>query len=204
MFTVFLVDDDAGVLRALSRLLGARGYAIQRFSSPKAFLIDHDASIRGCAIVGISMPNCDGLKLQRTLIKAGSLRPIIFLANNGDIPTCVRAMKASAVDYLIKPVKAECLLAAIKVAKRRDAEARRTNADLQSIKSRLATLTPREFEVMRHVISGKINRQIADDLGTGEKTIKVHRGRAMKKLNVHSVPDLVRAAEKAGISPSKL
>lgn len=199
-FTVFLVDDDAGVLKALSRLLRARGYDIQTFTSPQAFLADHDASIPGCALFDVSMPGLDGLELQQALTAGGSQRPVIFLTGKGDIPTSVRAMRAGAIDFLTKPVSDADLLAAITRAEKDDASTRRLDAELDSINARFAILTPREREVMTHVIAGRLNKQIAGDLGTVEKTIKVHRGRVMEKMGVRSVADLVRLAVKAGIS----
>jgi FixJ family two-component response regulator len=201
-FTIFLVDDDPGVLKALSRLLRARGYDVQAFSSPQAFLADHDASIPGCAVLDVSMPGLDGLELHQALTAEGSQRPIIFLTGKGDIPTSVRAMRAGAIDFLTKPVNDDSLLAAISRAEKDDARVRGANAELDSINARFAVLTPREHEVMTHVIAGRLNKQIAGDLGTVEKTIKVHRGRVMEKLGVRSVADLVRLAEKAGISRS--
>jgi FixJ family two-component response regulator len=201
--TVFLVDDDAGVLKGLSRLLRARGYGVQAFSSPQAFLAGHDASVPGCAVFDVSMPGLDGLELQQALNGRGSQRPVIFLTGKGDIPTSVRAMRAGAIDFLTKPVNDDDLLAAIARAVRHDADTRHANSELDSITTRFAILTPREREVMTHVIAGRLNKQIAGDLGTVEKTIKVHRGRVMEKLGVRSVADLVRLAEKAGISGSK-
>jgi FixJ family two-component response regulator len=202
-FTVFLVDDDAGVLKALSRLLQARGYAIQSFTSPKDFLSTHDTSIPGCAVFDVSMPDFDGLELQEALTAGGSQRPVIFLTGEGDIPTSVRAMKAGAIDFLTKPVSDTDLFAAIARASKLDSESRQANSELESINARFAMLTQREHEVMTHVIAGRLNKQIAGDLGTVEKTIKVHRGRVMEKLRVRSVAELVRLAEKAGISPRK-
>jgi FixJ family two-component response regulator len=198
-FTIFLVDDDAGVLKALSRLLRARGYEVQSFASPQAFLAVHDVSIPGCAVLDVSMPGLDGLELQRVLTAGGSRRPVIFLTGKGDIPTSVRAMRAGAIDFLTKPVSDADLATAIARAERDDASARHLNAERESINARFAVLTPREREVMTHVIAGRLNKQIAGDLGTVEKTIKVHRGRVMEKMGVHSVADLVRLAEKVGI-----
>jgi FixJ family two-component response regulator len=200
IFTVSLVDDDPRVLRALSRLLSAMGYNTKSFTSPQTFLAQHDVSEPGCAILDVSMPNIDGLELQRALSAAGSQLPVIFLTGKGDIPTTVHAMKAGAVDFLTKPVSDRDLLAAIERAEKEDARSRRANAELEAINAKIAILTPREREVMTHVIAGKLNKQIAGDLGTVEKTIKVHRGRMMEKLGVRSVADLVRLAEKARIS----
>jgi FixJ family two-component response regulator len=201
--TVFLVDDDAGVLKAISRLLRTRGYETKEFTSPKAFLENHNSSIPGCAVLDLSMPDLDGLELQQTLTAGGSQRPVIFLTGQGDIPTSVRAMKAGAIDFLTKPVGDADLLAAIARAVLVDSESRHASSELESIKVRFASLTPREQEVMTHVIAGRLNKQIAADLGTVEKTIKVHRGRVMEKMRVRSVAELVRLAEKAGISPRK-
>jgi FixJ family two-component response regulator len=197
MFTVFLVDDDAGVLKALSFLLRARGYDIQSFTSPQEFLAGHDASKPGCAVLDVSMPGLDGLALQQAL---ASQRPVIFLTGRGDIPTSVRAMRAGAIDFLTKPVHDDDLLRAIARAEQADAETRQNNIELQSINARIALLTPREREVMTHVIAGKLNKQIAADLGSAEKTIKVHRSRVMEKMGVRSVAALVRLTAKAGIS----
>jgi FixJ family two-component response regulator len=199
-FTVFLVDDDASVLTALSRLLRTRGYEVQSFASSQAFLAKHDASIPGCAVFDVSMPGLDGLELQQALTTGGSPRPVVFLTGKGDIPTSVRAMRAGAIDFLTKPVRDADLLAAIARARKDDASTRDRNAELKSINDRLALLTPREHEVMTHVIAGRLNKQIAGDLGTVEKTIKVHRARAMEKMGVRSVADLVRLVEKVGIS----
>jgi FixJ family two-component response regulator len=200
MFTVFLVDDDAGVLKALSRLLRAKGYNIQSYTSPQEFLARHDATMAGCAVLDVSMPGLDGLELQQALAVEGSPRPVIFITGKGDIPTSVRAMKAGALDFLTKPVSEEDLLAAVGRAEEQDAKSRQDRADVASIQAKLATLTPREREVLTHVVAGRLNKQIAGDLGTVEKTIKVHRSRMMDKLGVRTIADLVRLAQKAGIS----
>jgi len=197
MFTVFIVDDDAGVLKALSRLLRGRGYDIRPHTSPQEFLAGHDATIPGCAVLDVSMPGLDGLALQQALTTAGAHRPVIFLTGKGDIPTSVRAMKAGAIDFLTKPVSVADLLGAIARAEEVDAREREACAELALIEAKIATLTPREREVFAHVVAGRLNKQIAGDLGTVEKTIKVHRGRMMEKLGVRTVADLVRLAEKA-------
>ena len=200
MFTVFLVDDDAGVLKSLSRLIRARNYDVQPYTSPEEFLTRHDATIPGCAVLDVSMPGLDGLALQQALTAAGAQRPVIFLTGKGDIPTSVRAMKAGAIDFLTKPVEDLDLFDAIARAETHDARSRQIHDEVASIEAKIATLTPREREVLTHVVAGKLNKQIAGDLGTVEKTIKVHRGRMMGKLGVRTVADLVRIAEKAGIS----
>ena len=200
MFTVFLVDDDAGVLKALSRLLRTKGYDVRSYQSPEEFLAHHDDAVPGCAILDVSMPGLNGLQLQQALTTEGAQRPVIFITGVGDIPTSVRAMKAGAVDFLTKPVSDDELFAAIARAEELDAKSRQMRAEIASIQAKIMTLTPREREVLAHVVSGRLNKQIAGDLGTVEKTIKVHRSRMMGKLGVHTVADLVRAAEKVGIA----
>lgn len=200
-FTVFIVDDDPAVLRALGRLLAAARYRTRTFGSPEEFLTRHDPAEPGCAVFDVAMPDVDGLELQQLLFDSGIERPIIFVTGQGDIPTSVRAMKAGAVDFLTKPVSADALLAAVARARALDSQSRQARSETASIEARLATLTPREREVFTHVVAGRLNKQIAGDLGTVEKTIKVHRGRMMTKLGVRTVQDLVRLAERAGIRP---
>jgi FixJ family two-component response regulator len=202
-FTIFLVDDDPGVLKSLTRLLKAHGYAVRAFASPRDFLAQHDPWVPGCAIFDVAMPGLDGLQLQAALNAGDVPRPVTFIAGRGDIPTSVRAMQAGAVDFLTKPVNDKNLLAAIARAAERDGAARRRQSDLDAINARLATLTPREREVLTHVVGGKLNKQIAFDLGTVEKTIKVHRGRMMKKLGVRTVADLMRLVDQAGIAAGR-
>jgi FixJ family two-component response regulator len=203
MFTAFLVDDDAGVLKALSRLLRASGYDVRSYASPQQFLAAHDATVPGCAVLDVAMPGLDGLELQQALTASGSHRPVIFLTGRSDIPMSVRAMKAGAVDFLTKPVRDQDLLAAVARAKELDAKSRSVQSEVASIQAKIATLTPREREVLTHVVAGRLNKQIAYDLGTVEKTIKVHRGRMMEKLGVRTVADLVRMAERAAIRPTE-
>src|SRR5262245_33379674 len=156
--TVFLVDDDPGVIRALGILLQAAGYEVRSFSSAREFLSRHDPSVPGCAVFDVAMPDLDGLELQASLLKEQVERPVIFITGYGDIPTSVRAMKAGAVDFLTKPVTDEHLLDAIERAIARDAEARKASHELELIKAQLAKLTPREYEVLTHVIAGKLNK----------------------------------------------
>jgi FixJ family two-component response regulator len=198
-FTIFLVDDDAGVLTALSRLLRAKGYNVQPFTSPNEFLTKRDATLPGCVILDVTMPGLDGLNLQQTLSSEESLHPVIFLTGTGDIPTSVRAMRAGALDFLTKPVNTDDLFRAIARAEEQNVRAREARAELQAIQAKIATLTRRESQVLVHVVAGRLNKQIAHELGTVEKTIKVHRGRMMQKLGVHTVADLVRLAERVGI-----
>jgi FixJ family two-component response regulator len=202
-FTTFLVDDDPGVLKALTRMMRTAGYESRGYSSARDFLREHDPSVPGCAIFDLTMPDLDGLELQQHLANQSVDRPIIFLTGNGDIPTSVRAIRAGAVDFLTKPVRRDQLLTAIARAEELDAKTRQTRAAQQSIQSRLGHLTPREREVLGHVIAGRLNKQIAARLGTVEKTVKVHRGRMMAKLGMRSVADLVRFAESAGIAAAE-
>jgi FixJ family two-component response regulator len=199
-FTVYLVDDDAGVLKGLSRLLRARGYEVRSFASAGEFLRQHDPAIPGCAVLDIAMPDLNGIELQEALISADAHRPVIFLTGKGDIPTSVRAMRAGAVDFLTKPVKEGAMLEAIGRARESDARDRERSCELNAIQSKIRTLTPREREVLAHVVAGRLNKQIASDLGTVEKTVKVHRSRMMVKLGIRTVADLVRMAEKAGVT----
>ena len=200
-FVIFLVDDDPGVLKALTRMLNTHGYEVRAFSSSTEFLAQHDRSIPGCAIFDLSMPGLDGIELQTALKAGGVERPVIFITGVGDIPVTVQAMKAGAVDFLTKPVKSRQLLAAVALAAEKEAQAIELRSELASINDRISKLTPREREVLTHVVAGRLNKQIAADLGTVEKTIKLHRGRMMQKMGVRTVADLVRIAERAGIRP---
>jgi FixJ family two-component response regulator len=201
-FTVFLVDDDADVLKALGRLVRAWGYDSREYVSARDFLREHDASLPGCAVLDVAMPDLDGLTLQQALAARGVERPVIFLTGRGDIPMTVSAMKAGAVDFLTKPVNAEALLAAIGRAQEREARERETRAQMDEFLTKLARLTPREREVLGHVVAGRLNKQIAHDLGTVEKTIKVHRSRMMEKMGARSLAELVRMVERAGMQQS--
>lgn len=201
--TVFIVDDDPGVLKALSRLVRTLGYQTETFPSPLEFLAKHDPAVPGCALLDVSMPELDGLQLQAKLAVNGVDRPIIFITGHGDVPSTVRAMKAGAVDVLTKPVEKQSLMDAIVRAVDQDAHARRLSDELAVIHTGLAQLTQREREVLTHVIAGRLNKQIACHLGTVEKTIKVHRSRMMAKMGVRTVADLVRIAERASIQPVK-
>jgi FixJ family two-component response regulator len=188
--TVFIVDDDPAVLKSLSRLLRAIHFQVVTFGSPQEFLERHDPHTPGCLVLDVAMP---GLNVK------GSAIPIIFLTGHGDIPMSVQAMKGGAYDFLTKPVHDKDLLKAVEAALEKDRIERRSRAELDDIQERLATLTPREREVLIHVVSGQLNKQIAYDLGTVEKTIKVHRARVMEKMKVGSVAELVRLTERAGI-----
>jgi FixJ family two-component response regulator len=196
--TVFLVDDDRRILGALTRLLRAAGFAVRAFDSSVDFLRDHDPAIPGCAVLDIAMSGLNGIELQRALGDAGCARPIIFLTGKGDIPTSVEAMKAGAVDFLTKPVHEHDLLAAIGQALDRDRAERRRRDGLIEMSRRLASLTRRERQVLPLLLAGRLNKQIAGELGTAEKTIKVHRARIMHKIGVRTVAELVRVTLNMG------
>jgi FixJ family two-component response regulator len=200
--TVFLVDDDPGVLKALTRLLRAWGYEVRAFASATEFLREHDASLPGCLVLDVSMPDWDGLELLQRITASGADRPAVFITGHGDIPTSVRAMKAGAVDFLTKPFEEGHLLSAVRAAIEKDALVRRARAEQRSIEQRLSTLTPREREVLEHLVIGQLNKHIAAELGIVEKTIKVHRGRIMHKMRAVSLVELVRMADTAGVRPS--
>jgi FixJ family two-component response regulator len=196
---VFVVDDEPSVRKSLCRLLKAAGYRAEAFGSAREFLERQPRDGIGCLVLDVQMPDLDGLDLQEGLAHAGSRFPIVFITGYGDIPMSVRAMKAGAVDFLPKPFGEEALLDAISRALRKADEDSTGRAASQEAKKRLSGLTPREHEVLLHVLAGELNKQIAAALGISEKTIKVHRGRVMHKMRVQSVADLVRLCEKAGI-----
>lgn len=200
--TVFLVDDEASVLKALSRLLRSAGLNVETFGSPQEFLQHHDPHAHGCLVLDVAMPGLNGLDLQRALAAKGTELPIIFLTGRGDIQMSVEAMKQGAVDFLTKPTNDEDLLAAIRAGIDKDRANRQAGTERTRILQQLATLTSREREVLHHIIAGKLNKQVAAELGIVEKTIKVHRARVMKKMNVRSVAELVRVTERAGIRPA--
>ena len=193
---VLVVDDDASVRSALGRLLGSCGYAVTAFHNAESFLAQHDPHAYGCIILDVAMPGRNGLAVQQALEQRGNQMPIIFLTGRADVPMCAQAMKSGAFDFLTKPVDAAVLFAAVAQALQRDAELLSAWAEREATESRLATLTAREREVLTHVIAGRLNKQIAADLGTAEKTIKVHRARGMEKMRVRSVAELVRIMER--------
>ena len=199
---VFVVDDYAPVRRSMVRLLHAAGFVVAAFASAEEFLAQYDPQRLGCLVLDVAMPTLNGLELQSLLIKLGSLLPIIFLTGASDIPESVRAMKQGASDFLTKPLDDEELLAAVRVAIEKHSALRREQAELSEIRGRLVTLTPREREVLDHVVAGKLNKQIADDLGTVVQTIKVHRAHVMEKMRVQSVAELVRLMERYRINGS--
>lgn len=196
---VYLVDDDPAVLKSLVRLLSAARFKVASFGSPRDFLDQHDPRSPGCLVLDMAMPELDGLDVQEALAAKGCARPVIFLTAHGDIPMSVRAIKRGAVDFLTKPVNDEALIQAIGAAFMQDSVTRQAQAEFEEIHARLKTLTPREREVLIHVASGQLNKQIAADLGTVERTIKAHRARVMEKLQVNSLAELLWLVERAGI-----
>jgi len=197
---VFVVDDDESVRRGVQRLLRSAGFSAEGYASAQAFLEGHDRAAIGCVILDLAMPGINGLQLQEALAGSGSVLPIVFLTGHGDIPTSVQAMKSGAVDFLTKPVSDEMLLGAVRHAIERARVLERERRELADIERRLATLTPREREVLRHLARGRLNKQIAADLGTVEKTIKVHRARIMLKMQVRTLVALARLLQQAGIA----
>jgi FixJ family two-component response regulator len=197
--TVYLVDDDPDLRKALQRLLESAGLQVAAFASAQEFLHDHDRVGPGCLVLDLAMPGLSGLQLQRELEQRASPLPIVFLTGRGDIAASVQAMKHGASDFLTKPVDDAELLVAIHEALATDRLRRSAQAERDRIAGCLAGLTERERQVLEQVAAGRLNKQIAADLGTAEKTIKFHRGNLMRKLSVRSVADLVKLAERAGI-----
>lgn len=198
--TVFAVDDDPLVLKGMERLLRSAGFNAEVFDSAQAFLGRYRRDVVGCLILDLAMPGLDGLQLQQLLVERGEVLPIIFLTGQGDIPTSVRAMKQGAADFLSKPAGDCELLAAVHEATRRCEIAHQQQVEVTDMQRRFATLTPREREVLGHLISGKLNKQIAASLGTVEQTIKVHRARIMHKMHARALVTLARRAVRAGIA----
>jgi FixJ family two-component response regulator len=198
--TIFVIDDDPSVRKSLTRLLRASGYVVEEYPSAEAYLRRAPYPGTGCIILDFKLEGKSGIDLQRELNDMGHDIPIVFLTGFGDVPTSVRALKNGAGDFLLKPVDEAKLLEAVRQAldvhRKRYDEREKTRL----LRSSFDTLTPREFEVMRWVLTGKLNKQIAGELGIAEKTVKVHRGQVMRKLGVDSVAELVRLAEAAGIA----
>jgi RNA polymerase sigma factor (sigma-70 family) len=197
---VFVVDDDASMLRALSRLLASTGRKVEAFVSPREFLERPRHDGPGCVVLDLKMPGLSGLDVQEALASDARALPIVFISGHGKIPAAVRAMKAGAVDFLTKPFEDDALLASIEMAIQRSVALRTDDAETRELERRLRTLTPREREVLPLVVRGLPNKQIASRLGTSLQTIKVHRARVMAKMQAGSLADLVRMASRAGIS----
>ena len=192
--TIFLVDDDPGVLRALSRVLREEGWNVEPFESAEAFLARPGQRMEGCLVLDVTMPGLDGLELQRRLAVAGHALPIVFVTGHGDIPMSVQAIKAGATDFLTKPVQAQALVAAVRSALHQDSSMRQARADAAQLRQRLAGLTPREREVLAALAGGKLNKQIAADLGVVEQTVKFHRARIMERMQAKTVAELMHLA----------
>ena len=194
-----MVDDDVSFLRSVSRLLQAAGYSVQAFESAKKFLEQLATGMSGCVLADLQMPGLNGLELQEALAKSANPLPVVFLSAQGDIPAIVQAMRRGAEDFLTKLSSKEKLLDAVSRALARGAQERKERERLRELRGRFDSLTPRELEVLEHVMRGKMNKQIADDLGINERTVKLHRTNLTRKLQVQSVAELTRLVEEAGL-----
>jgi FixJ family two-component response regulator len=199
--TVYLVDDEPGMLKALGRLLGAEGFRVKPFVSAKTFLAEKE--LHGCVVLDVSMPEMDGMEVLRFLQAQGCAVPVIFLTGHGDIPMSVRAMKSGAVDFLTKPVQNVDLIRAVKAALDLLEKSDQKLEEVERLQIMYAQLTAREKEVLAHVISGKPNKQIAFALGTTEQTVKIHRMRVMHKMKAESIVTLVHIAQRLGVRPAE-
>jgi FixJ family two-component response regulator len=197
--TVYLVDDDADLLKAIGRLLESAALKVATFQSPEQFLEGHDRGVPGCLVLDLAMPGLNGLELQQVLEQQGSTLPIVFLTGRGDIEASVQAMKHGATDFLTKPIGDTRLIAAIHEALAKGQALHRASAERERMARCHASLTQRERQVLDGIVAGRLNKQIAADLGTVEKTIKFHRGNLMRQMGVRVVADLVKLAERAGV-----
>jgi FixJ family two-component response regulator len=198
---VFIVDDDSSVRRSLERLVRSVGLTAKSFASAKEFLQTGHGKETGCLVLDMRMPEVSGLELQEKMTRAGIFLPIIFISGHATVPMSVRAMKAGALDFLQKPFDEQDLLEAVYRALDRCRQAREEHHEMETLRARVRSLTPKEYEVFTWVITGMPNKNIAERLATAEKTVKVHRAAIMKKMGAESVAALVRMAEKAGIHP---
>jgi FixJ family two-component response regulator len=196
---VFVIDDDASMRDAVSRLLNAVGLTVQTFASAREFLAGRLPDVPGCAVLDVRLPGLSGLDLQREMVERGIHIPVIFITGHGDIPMSVQAMKAGAVEFLTKPFRDQDLLDAVRSGIQLDRQGRKERAELAELRDGLRQLTPREREVMSLVVAGLLNKQIALRLGASEKTIKIHRGHVMQKMRADSLADLVRMSQKLGM-----
>ena len=197
--TVFVVDDDAPMRESLKNLIRSVGLRAELFASAQEFLRSKRPDVPSCLVLDVRLPGLSGLDLQRRTTEAGMEIPIIFITGHGDIAMSVRAMKAGAVEFLTKPYRDQDLLDAIQQALERDRKARDQRAAMEELRSRFASLTPREREVMARVVAGLLNKQIGAELGTSETTVKIHRHQVMEKMGAGSLPELVRMADRLGI-----
>jgi len=198
---VYAVDDDPAVRKGLARLLRSAGHKVTAFTSAAEFLARDHHQGAGCILLDVRMPGVDGLELQADLAAQGVDLPIVFLTGHGDIPMSVEAMKQGAADFLTKPVDEEVLLNAVRQALLRHRSFQTESQEAHAVRARVRSLTDRELEVLRWVIGGARNKQIAVHLGIAEQTVKIHRGRVMKKLGLSAATDLVKACQQAGIEP---
>ena len=199
--TVFVVDDDPSVRRSMERLVRSIGFNVQTFATAKEFTERARVESPSCLVLDVQLPGPSGLDLQRELVRAGVRIPIIFITGRGSIPMSVRAMKEGAVEFLTKPTRSRDLLAAIRAAIERDRASHQARRELGALRERYARLTGREREVMALVVAGRLNKQIAGELSTSERTVKFHRAHIMEKMEVDSVAELVRLAGQLGLAP---
>jgi FixJ family two-component response regulator len=196
---VFVIDDDAAIREALESLVRSVGLQVETFRSPREFLKMQLPQVASCLVLDVRLPGVSGLDFHRQLAEAKIHIPVIFITGHGDIPMSVRAMKAGAVEFLTKPFRDQDLLDAIQLSLKKDRARREREGEISILKQRFQSLTPREQEVLPWVVSGKLNKQIAAELGTSEATVKVHRSQLMRKMEAKSLADLVRIAGKLGI-----
>jgi FixJ family two-component response regulator len=196
---VFIIDDDKSIRDALQALLRSVGLAVRAFESAQAFLNAERPDAPSCLVLDVRLPGLSGLDFQSELVKAQIPFPIIFISGHGDVPMTVRAIKAGAIEFLTKPFREQDLLDAVQLGIERDRVRRREGAALAELQQRLGSLTPREREVMRLVVTGRLNKQIAAELGVSEVTVKVHRSSAMRKMGAKSLAELVRMADRLGL-----
>jgi len=201
---VFVVDDDLSVRRSTERLIRSAGLKVQSFASAREFLKNRQPEGPACLVLDVRMPGLSGIELQRELVQSGIHLPIIFITAHGDIPMTVRAFKAGAVEFLTKPFRSRDLMGAVRAALERERSAQKERSEIGELRERFEQLTPREREVMTLVAAGLLNKQAAGELATTERTIKFHRAHIMQKMRAESLADLVRMAEKLGVSEGKL